>query len=269
MKDQEIQLILQNALEEKIPSEQVQLWPAVKASLVARKPLVDQQGENMNSPKSYRTLRPALAVLLIVVLLAIGFATPQGRSFAQSILQFFTRADSTTFPLKPSQIAPGEPDPSAPTAMPPAPLLTVAEAEAQAGFKAAELPFVPDGFNYLGARLYGNMIALEYQTQDSGGHLIIKQSREGFAQSDWDEVPADAIFPIKIGELDGEYVQGTFVVYPGETSAAWNPEAPLLRLRWVADNIWFEMTKFGNVEAIEYLDQASLIKLAESLATNP
>jgi len=56
-----------------------------------------------------------------------------------------------------------------------------------------------------------------------------------------------------------------FVVYPNETSATWNPDAPVLRLRWVKDGIWFEMAKFGDVVPIEYLDQAGLIELAESL----
>ena len=35
------------------------------------------------------------------------------------------------------------------------------------------------------------------------------------------------------------------------------------------DGIWFEMTKFGNVESISYLDQAGLIALAESMVYNP
>ncbi|MGW8145032.1 MAG: hypothetical protein ACWGN2_11605, partial [Anaerolineales bacterium] len=104
---------------------------------------------------------------------------------------------------------------------------------------------------------------------NKGGHLIIKQSQDGFYQSDWDNVPDGDIIPVKIGELDGEYVQGTFVVYPGETFAIWNPEAAILRLRWLQDDTWFEMTKYGDVEAIEYLDQTSLIELAESLIYKP
>ena len=149
--------------------------------------------------------------------------------------------------------------------MPPVPLISIAEAEAQAGFDAAELPFVPDGFEYLGARVYGNAIHIEYETRDKGGHLVIKQSLEGFDQSEWDKVPPEAILPVKVGEFDGEFAQGTFVVYPDATSATWNPEAAILRLRWLNDDIWFEMIKFGNVEAIEYLDQERLIEFAQYL----
>ncbi len=48
MDHKKIRSILQDALEEEIPPSQVQLWPAVKASLVAGKHLL-QQGENMNT----------------------------------------------------------------------------------------------------------------------------------------------------------------------------------------------------------------------------
>ena len=272
MDNKKMRSILQDALEEEIPSSQVQLWPAVRASLVAGKYKLVQQGEKMNTVKPHRIPRLTLAILTVIaiaLLVTVALATPQGRAFAQNVLQFFKPAESTTFPLQPSQIVTGEPDPSAPTAEPPAPLISVAEAEAQVGFGIAELPFVPDGFNYLGARLYGNAVNIEYETQGHGGHLIIQQSQEGLIQSEWDRVPAHAIVPVKIGELDGEFARGTFVVYAGETSATWNPDAPILRLRWVKDDVWFEMTKFGNVEAIEYLNQAGLIELAENLAIKP
>jgi hypothetical protein len=198
--------------------------------------------------------------------------TPQGRIFAQSILELFTRAESTTFPLQSSQIAENElasTASTAATALPPSPLISAAEASDQAGFSAAELPYIPQGFNYLGARLYGETINLEYETLDKGGHLYIQQSQSGYLQSEWDQVPASAVIPVKIGILDGELAQGTFVLYPGETSARWNPDAAVLRLRWEQDGIWFEVSKYGDVEAIEYLDQAALISIAESLVFKP
>jgi hypothetical protein len=269
MSKKTIRSMLQDALEEEIPPSQVNLWPAVRASLVAGTHQRDQQGGKMVTKRRYSLPRLAFVVAVLVALLAVALLTPQGRAFSQSILQFFTQAEETSVPLPPSQRAGGEPEPSAPTAEPPAPLISVAEAEAQAGFGVAELPFVPEGLNYLGARLYGDAVSIEYQTQGLEGHLLIKQSQRGFVQSDWDRVPADAVVPVKIGELDGEYAEGTFVVYAGETVATWNPDAPLLRLRWVQDGIWFEMTKTGNAEAIAYLDQSGLIELAESLAIQP
>lgn len=270
MDDKKIRSILQDALEEEIPSAKVRLWPAVQASLVAGKHKPVQQGEKMNTVKPQRIPRLALAVSTVVViaLLTVALITPQGRALAQDVLQFFKRAESTTFPVEPSQVTTDDPDP-APTAEPPAPLISVAEAKAQVGFDVAELSSVPAGFNYLGARLYGNAVNIEYETQGRGGHLSIMQSQQGFIQSDWDKVPADAIVPVKIGALDGEFTRGTFVVYAGETSATWNPDAAILSLRWVKDDVWFEMTKSGDVQVIEYLDQAGMIELAESLAVQP
>ena len=72
-----------------------------------------------------------------------------------------------------------------------------------------------------------------------------------------------------MGQGPCEFTQGTFVVYAGETVATWEPNARMLRLRWVQDGIWFEMTKTGYAEAVAYLDQAGMIELAESLAVKP
>ncbi len=223
----------------------------------------------MNRKRVYRARRFALAGAMIVALLAAALLTPQGRALSQSILQFFTRVEDTTIPEPPTQAAAGEPDPSAPTAEPPAPLISVAEAEALIGFDIAELPTVPDGLDYLGVRLYGETASVEYQTPDYRGHLLIKQSQSGLLQSNWDSVPAGAIIPVKIGELDGEFTQGRFVVYAGDTAATWEPNAPILRLRWVQDGVWFEMAKSGYAETLAYLDQAGLIELAESLTVKP
>ena len=266
MDSKDIKSILQDAVEQDIPPSQVNLLPAVKASLVAGQSF--QQGETMNRTRSRRTQRLTLTALAIAALMMFALITPQGRAFAQSILQFFTRAESNTIPLQPEQIVPST-SVEAATAMPPSSTLPLPEAEQAAGFDAAELPIIPRGFNYLGARLYGNAISIEYEAQGGGGNLMIMQSREGFTQSDWDQVPDDAVVAVRIGGLDAEYAQGTFVVYGNDTVATWNPDAPILRLRWVKDGIWFQMTKFGDVEPIEYLDRDGMVALAETLTNEP
>lgn len=260
MDKKQVQSILQDALEEKVPSSEVNLWHTVKSSLVAG--TNKQQGANMNTTKPRGMSRLAYVSLTVIALLALAFTTPQGRAFAQSVLQFFTRAESNSFPVEEPVT---QTDASVPTAMPPSPLISVAEAEALAGFDLAELPSVPQGFEYLGARMYGNYVSIEYAVPGGGGNLILMQSREGFLQSEWDQVPADAIVPMKVGGVDAEYAQGTFVVMAGETSATWNSDAPIFRLRWVRDGVWFELTKYGDVVPIEYLDMHGLIELAESL----
>jgi len=264
MDSKNIKSILQDALEDEVPSSQIDLLQAVQSHLVAGKQSLYQQGERMTQ---VRIKRLTYSLLAVATILAIALATPQGRAFAQNVLQFFRRTENKTFELKPSQIVPAETAQADATAIPPSPLISVAEAEAQIGFDVLELPLVPTGFNYMGARLYGNSVNIEYEARGMGGNLFITQSREGYWQSelDWDKVPADAIVSVKIGNVDGEFVKGTFVVYPNDTVATWNPDAPIWRLRWIKDGIWFEMAKFGSVESIEYLDQDGLIELAESL----
>jgi hypothetical protein len=183
-------------------------------------------------------------------------------------LRKFRRAESYERPLPVGQV-PGTPDPYAPTAIPPAPLVSIEEAEALAGFDAKELATLPQGFVFAGARAQMGGLTIEYNARGGGGALIINQSTQGFMESEWDQAPAEFITAVRVGKLNAEIVQGSYVVYAGETTAKWNPDAPILRLRWIEDGIWFEMARFGEVESIAYLDQEYLIALAESLVYEP
>ena len=99
MDSKNIQSILRTALESVLPSSQIQLWPAVKASLVEGKHSSFRQGEKMNTIKSRRITHIAFAALVIVTLLAVAFATPQGRAF-------ISRNNSASFqPLQVNQQA--------------------------------------------------------------------------------------------------------------------------------------------------------------------
>jgi hypothetical protein len=269
MDEKKIQSILQDALEEEMPSSEIKLWPAVKASLGAGTKSFVLQGERMNSIGSRRIQRVALIVLMIAVFGSIALITPPGRAFAQTVLQFFRRAESNVLPLPAGQIPSPEEAQAMPTAQPPAPIVSVREAEQTAGFDARELPLVPEGFIFAGAMGSQGSISIQYEAVGGGGALVINESTNGFMQSEWDQAPVESISQVRIGELEAEIVQGAYVVYPGETVARWNSDAPILRLRWVQDGIWFEMAKFGGVERIEYLDQDALIELAASLTNAP
>jgi hypothetical protein len=143
--------------------------------------------------------------------------------------------------------------------------MSVAEAEGLTGFDAKELLSDPQGFVFAGAMAGGDGISIQYESGGGGGALVINESTTGFMESEWDQAPAEYIGPVKVRGLNAEIVQGAYVVYPGETTAKWNPEAPIVRLRWIEDGIWFEMAKFGSVESISYLDQDGMIALAESM----
>jgi hypothetical protein len=265
MEKKELKSLLQDAVEHELPSVQIDLLPGLKERLLAGTLI---QGEKMNRLQSRRLPRLALAALAAVALLAVASTTSQGRALAQEVLQFFRRAESYERPLPVGQV-PGTPDPYAPTAIPPAPLVSIEEAEALAGFDAKELATLPQGFVFAGARAQMGGLTIEYNARGGGGALIINQSTQGFMESEWDQAPAEFITAVRVGKLNAEIVQGSYVVYAGETTAKWNPDAPILRLRWIEDGIWFEMARFGEVESIAYLDQEYLIALAESLVYEP
>jgi len=267
MDKKKVQSILQDALENEFPPEEINLWPAVKADLVAGNTYT--QGEKMNVTKVSLLSRVAIATLFVLILLTVFALTPPGRAFAQSVFQFFTRAESKVRPLPPKQIPSPEEAQAISTVQAPVPFVDITEAETIAGFDAKELPAIPQGFEFAGAMSSEGYISIQYQAVGNGGQLTLNESTNGFMESEWDQTPADAITQVKIGELDAEIVQGAFVVYAGESVARWNPDAPILRLRWIEDGIWYEMTKFGNVESIEYLDQAGMVALAESLVYTP
>lgn len=264
MNENDIQAALQDALEDQIPASKIDLWSAIEDQLVAGK-LIPQQGDKMNNIYTQRGPRLAFAIVILLALLSIFLLTPQGRSFAQTIVNFFTPVENNGVP---QPVAPqsGNAIPSTEsTAMPPASLVTVADAEIQIGFSVAELTNIPDGLHFLGARVYNNSVNLEYETQDKAGHLIVAQSQEGFYQSEWDLVPESAVTQVEVSGMSGEIVAGTFVLYPGATQGNWNPDADILRLRWEREGILYEITKYGSTEAINYLDQDALIKIGESL----
>jgi hypothetical protein len=264
MDKREIRAVLHSALEKEVPAAQIELWPAVKAELRSQ----ELQRRGKGDEKMYRVPRFALLIALVLTVFAMTLATPQGRAFAQNALALFQRVDETTVPLAPSQAVEGRSYGAIPTAVPPAPLISIAEAEAQAGFDIAALPEAPNGLTFLGARIYGNVVHLEYETEGHEGHLMIQQSQTGFLQSDWDSVPADAISQVRVGDVDAELVAGTFVMYAGETTAQWNPDAPILRLRWHTNGVWFAITKSGEAKAIEYLDQEALVEIGEKLVAS-
>lgn len=283
MDNKNIQSILQDALEEKLPSSQVELWPAVKASFVAEKIL--QQGEKMNTTQPRRISRAAFITLTIVVLLALALITPQGRAFAQNILQFFIRTEGDAIPVPTSEpvnwvdLTPGVP--SATKTPQPAmaifandcgdygsPTCTVEQIRSKVDFTIKEPADIPDGLYFIGASGGPDSIYLLYYYENQSGSLsVMVELWAGVPSPQTDLIGASAtVEKVRIGNLTGEYFKGTFVYEDGDNTATWDPDFGIETLRWVDDGISYTMNYSYPPTP---LGKEGMVALAESMTLEP
>lgn len=267
MDNKNIQSILRDVLEEQFPSSQIQLWPAVEASLAAEKHPSVQPVEKIDSPKRQSLHRTAFAILIIAILLTITFITPQGRAFAQNILHLFVRADQDRYPLQPWQMTPPAQSRSESLFQ-----LSVQEAESLAGYDVLSPVEIPFGMNFMGAS-YDVRYHIVSQAFGRNTELIElslwQQSLEYYQPCGdisnycdnmlgWDLVGASAdVEIVQIGDLTGEYVQGTWsLTYSGPI---WDPTPYVKILRWQTDKMIFELV--GGIE----FSRDDLVALATSI----
>ena len=295
MDNKNIKSILEDAVEQEIPSSQINLLPAVKASLVAGRKSSVQQGEKMNLTRSRRTQRLALTALTIIALMMLALITPQGRAFAQRIFLFFSVTEENSFPIPteqvfslpltetpvPTYILLLEPvEPVAPTQTPQAQdgsctspeaqsgyFCQIKAVEAQAGFDAKEFPYDPKGmqFSQTAFNSATKTIDMEFVVITGGGSLYLSQGVGEFpSASKWGEVPTESIKQVTVNGQYAELVSGTFVVYPNSTESVWQPGG-MLRLHWREGDRWFSLEKMGDPYPMEWIDENQIVKLAESL----
>jgi hypothetical protein len=260
MDNKKFKSILQNALEKQIPASQINLLPAVQAHLVAGKKSFLRQGENMNKN---RTKRLMLSVLTVIAILVITLITPQGRAFAQNVLQFFVRIDSDTLPIQSFQLTP------IPKTITPDPGYifnqSVMEAGHKAGFTVLMPTFLPKILSFEGVSYEPehNIVRIFYSYEDTTNGLVIRE--EQFQTIDDCElcgvVGASADIKIlQIGDVAGEYVEGVWNLT--DNGPIWISDPYLKTLRWQENGIAFEISYMGMPEKVT---KADLIAIAESL----
>jgi hypothetical protein len=275
MNDKTLTNFLKQLADEAVPAKS-DVWPKLRSQIEARR------GASAN-PKGFLTMNNSYSHLArmrwvgvsTVAVLAVAAAlilTPQGRALAQSVWLFFNPAAADSFAV-PEALNVDEPS-AGPTAVAPSfaadtcgadLACQLGAAEAATGLSALTLPSV-NAVSWMYVEAYPDQgtVILGY-VADGGGGLVLSQSRGDLPSSAWEEVPAGAAVAVTVNGQPAEYVEGTFVVYPDSTEAVWNADGPVQRLRWQAGGVLYELSKMGDPQALEYLDQAELIALAESL----
>ncbi len=282
-----ISLVLHRLAEEAIPPAEVDLWPAVRSRIETRK----AQGKGDFSMKQgfadHRRLAYAvLPIMIILIVAALLLLTPQGRAWARSALQFFTRSETipavpTSQPLVMMDATPNSLLPT-PTIQPghfpifyescgdwSNPRCTIKQVQEKANFQIKVLADMPDDLKLIGATGGPDYVTLVYRWDDQTGSIWLSQGiRPDEIATDWKIAISTTVETVKIGNSIGEYVKGYWNNTPGSNVLTWDSSHEIQVLRWVEGSIFidFKIFDFGNhIYQGLPINEASMLKMAQGL----
>jgi hypothetical protein len=285
MENKKLKSIMQDALKKEIPPAQIELWPAVKNRLVARKHPLFRQGETMNTTLFIR--RAALAVLALTVAFSLLAFTPQGRTFAQQVLGYFATTTQKWYPAEPTPVVTPVPTYALPVGLflaEPVPAVdrnlcgeTVSpvsssfpcqllNAEADLGFSIKSFPAdrVELEFQLLSVSPKSKAVYLAFKK--GRAFYSIGQGLGEFPSSDskWATVPVDAIQQVLVGDYPAEYAAGG-LISTDNRNYTWDANQAHYRLRWREGNQWFSIVELRVGETAMDGAREGLITLAANL----
>lgn len=287
MDDKNIKSILQEALEERIPSSQIELWPAVKGSLVSGKHQLTPQGETMNINKPRRISRAALITLTIIVLLALALITPQGRAFAQEIIRrignFIISDEASDAEKYVATLQNGTPtptvDPNWVCTDCPEPvvvgLLTIEQASTKAGFPVSEPTYIPLGYQLSSRDVLNTGSSITAHTSyrieldpplhdglQMAGIIAISQTLVSSDAQPWEKSVGDVpIVDVTVRGQPGVWLEQVPIIPFQDQQGEWDYE------RW-NQLVWFENGYNFMLQTnmpSDILPLTELLKIAESL----
>lgn len=286
MKHSPIQSMLRRLAEEAIPPAEVDLWPALRSQFETRKAHPQGDSSMKTNFANHRRLVfvavPILAVFLVAALLMI---TPQGRAWARSALQFFTRTQSDTIPAPTSEpLVWVEQTPGAlvatSTPLPPQaafaaecgdyrePRCSIEQMRSKVNFTVQELASLPAGMYFIGATGGPQEAFIKYDTNDQSAGLYLSEIPwTGSAeQTGFEVAPGVQVETAPIGSATGEYVKGSFGYRSGETVETWMPDTGQETLKWSDQGVYYSIMYIShNIP----LGKDRLASLAASLTSVP
>lgn len=264
MNKRQMQSILKDLTEHKAPKAEINLWPAIESRLTTSE-MSHSKGTMMETRKK---LVPRLVTAIAVIVILGGvmmFSTPQGQAMAQSLLQFFTRAESNELPLQSFQMTPNPtsdvrtPDPASIIDANP----EITEVELQAGYDVFEPSWIPSNLTFVGASIEDQKIVrIFYQYEYTNGMAFRQEPLPASEDCELCGVvgPDTSVEQVAIGTTTGEYVEGVWKLT--DQGPLWESDPWLQTLRWQMDGMAFELQYMGPPEALSMED---MISIAESI----
>ncbi|MBC8507577.1 MAG: hypothetical protein ISR58_03245 [Anaerolineales bacterium] len=246
-----------------------------KPSQNFRQRMADQPwAQSGYQPRRFRLFAQRLGVITgVIILLVLFFSliTPSLEVVAQRLIQFFlpTIGDQTVVQITLEGT----------TDLPNVHPLTISEAENLAGFEARMPTLLPPGYTLSGAFYHPEREAIVLNfAADTHGHILRFLQRP--LSEEYQQIGASAVIEtIKIGSSTGEYVTGAWTVPEVESvfektefgrtipvQATWDPNAEIQMLRWVENDMLFEIIFAGGTPNTSgYLTKLDLIAIATSM----
>src|SRR5215207_1955045 len=275
--------VLSDLAENARPAAEIDLWPSLKKYLATSGGQSKQGNSIMNHAPVSR--RAAFVALSMLVALAILLFTPQGQSFAQELLNYFTTVSQRSIaPLPTPVLVPTYTLETALTSQPTSfiddqscgetisPILStfvcqLQDAQAKLGFVVKSFPtrYVQASFQAMWVDQEQRSIYMIFRGQQAVYSLEqgLGDFPKGFP------VYQDAVHLVRVGENQAEYANGTFIFPEGrvDKDMIWEPNASVYHLRWKENEYWYSFTLSGNQFA--RLDPLAIpvkmIQIAENL----
>jgi hypothetical protein len=175
------------------------------------------------------SVRTKLALAgMLLLLAAAAIFTPPGRALAQSVLQFFTRAESDTFYVEPSDLTVEETTPFlVECGSWIAPTCSMQQIRSKVDFEIKELGVLPEGMYFGGATGGSDNVGFAYLYEDRlAGQLSVSVEPKGRPSPyPWLVASSAVVEQVQIGDLPGEYYTGT-LFQDEHGNVTWQPNDP-------------------------------------------
>ena len=276
MKSDNLNSILSDLAENAKPAVQIDLWPSLKNDLAASDGRLKQGNPLLR--------RAALSVLIA---LSIWLFTPQGQTFAQQLLNYFTTVSQRSIPPFPTPIL--APTYTLETTLTPqstiivnqlscgeaiSPILStfvcqLQHAQVKLGVVIKSFPaqYVQASFQSMWVDQEHRSLAMIFRDQQAT--YILEQGLGDFPKSS--PLYQDAVQLVRVGEYQAEYAKGMFIFPDGQVDQdmVWDPSASFYHLRWKENEHWYSFTLSENQETrLEPSTiQAKMIQIAENLVS--